>query len=37
MTCPFCKGQVDVPVPHNPRKRNEYELEADDVAAPRGN
>ena len=35
MTCPFCKGQVQVPKPHKPkrpRRYDEYELEDDDAA-----
>ena len=36
MTCPFCKGQVEVPRPREPRRQHEpqrpeeYDLEADD-------
>ncbi|MGA2257568.1 MAG: hypothetical protein ABSG53_23145 [Thermoguttaceae bacterium] len=36
MTCPFCKGQVEVPWPHKPRRRAEYGLEKDDVSTSRG-
>jgi hypothetical protein len=35
MTCPFCKGQVEVPKPHAPRRQEEYDLE-DDRSRPRG-
>ena len=35
MTCPRCKGQVEVPKPHKPRRLDEYDLEADD-ATPHG-
>ena len=31
MTCPRCKGQVEVPKPHKPRRREEYDLEGDDA------
>lgn len=36
MTCPFCKGQVEVPVSHKPRRREAYELKKDDASASRG-
>jgi hypothetical protein len=31
MTCPRCKGQVEVPKPHKPRRRVEYDLQEDDA------
>ena len=34
MTCPRCKGQVEVPKPHGPRRRDEYDLKEDDAALP---
>jgi hypothetical protein len=34
MTCPFCKGQVEVPKPHKPRRETEYDIEDDE--RPRG-
>ena len=36
MTCPRCKGQVELPKPHKPRRHEEYDLEDDDDAPPRG-
>jgi len=35
MTCPFCKGQVEVPKPHKPQQYGEYALK-EDAAAPLG-
>lgn len=33
MTCPRCKGQVEVPKPQKPRRRDEYDLQEDDAAS----
>ncbi len=35
MTCPFCKGQVEVPKPHKPPQYGEYDLK-EDAAVPGG-
>ncbi len=35
MTCPRCKGQVEVPKPHKPRRHDEYDLK-EDSPPPRG-
>jgi hypothetical protein len=34
MTCPRCKGQVEVPKPHKPRRREEYDLQEDGPPPP---
>jgi hypothetical protein len=36
MTCAFCKGQVDVPKPAKPRRREEYVVEEDDSLPAHG-
>ncbi len=33
MTCPFCKGQVDVPKPHKSRREEAYDIVEDEESA----